>query len=169
MNYGSKIAELRKSINLTQAELGAKLNVTAQAVSKWENGLSEPDIDSIKKLCELFSVSVDQFLDFSKKDSEDETATTDSSAPAHAQTLVIHGYCEKCNKPVGPSEYAVTNLSFNPSNKNKTVTNDPTRQHVFCKECHKQIVETKKTEEKNALLLKLAKETAEKKHNFLRA
>ena len=67
MNYGSKIAELRKSNNLTQAELGAKLNVTAQAVSKWENGLSEPDIDSIKKLCELFSVSVDQFLDFSKK------------------------------------------------------------------------------------------------------
>ena len=168
MNYGSKIAELRKSNNLTQAELGAKLNVTAQAVSKWENGLSEPDIDSIKKLCELFSVSVDQFLDFSKKDSEDETATTDSSAPAHAQTLVIHGYCEKCNKPVGPREYAVTNLSFNPSNKNKTVTNDPNRQHIFCNECHKQIVETKKTEEKNALLLKLAKETAEKKHNFFK-
>ena len=47
MNYGQKIAELRKSNKLTQAELGTKLNVTAQAISKWENNLSEPDIDSI--------------------------------------------------------------------------------------------------------------------------
>ena len=62
MNYGQKIAELRKSNNLTQAELGAKLNITAQAVSKWENNLSEPDIDSIRRMCEMFNISVDEFL-----------------------------------------------------------------------------------------------------------
>ena len=62
MNYGQRIAELRKKKNLTQAELGAKLNVTAQAISKWENNLSEPDLESIKMLCELFEISVDTFL-----------------------------------------------------------------------------------------------------------
>ena len=67
MNYGQKISDLRKENKLTQAELGNKLNVTAQAVSKWENGLSEPDIESIKKMCELFNVSVDEFLGVSKK------------------------------------------------------------------------------------------------------
>ena len=53
MNYGQKIAELRKGKGLTQSELGLKLNITAQAVSKWENNLSEPDIDSIKRMCEI--------------------------------------------------------------------------------------------------------------------
>lgn len=61
-NYGQKIAEMRKGKNLTQTELGAKLNVSAQAVSKWENNLSEPDIESIRKMCEIFEVSVDEFL-----------------------------------------------------------------------------------------------------------
>lgn len=49
MNYGQKIAELRKKADMTQAELGESLNVTSQAVSKWENGLSEPDLGTINK------------------------------------------------------------------------------------------------------------------------
>ena len=73
MNYGQKIAEFRKSANLTQAELGAKLNITAQAVSKWENSLSEPDIDSIRKMCEIFNVSVDEFLGVSVKKEVEKT------------------------------------------------------------------------------------------------
>lgn len=41
MNYGQTIVNLRKTANTTQAELGEKLNVTSQAVSKWENGISD--------------------------------------------------------------------------------------------------------------------------------
>ena len=77
MNYGQKIAELRKSNKLTQAELGTKLNVTAQAISKWENNLSEPDIDSIRKMCELFEVSVDEFLGLSTTQKAKETDTVE--------------------------------------------------------------------------------------------
>ena len=43
MNNGEKIASLRKAKGMTQAELGAELNVTFQAVSKWERGESYPD------------------------------------------------------------------------------------------------------------------------------
>ena len=41
---GSRIAELRRKKNMTQEELAAELGVTPQAVSKWENDLSCPDI-----------------------------------------------------------------------------------------------------------------------------
>ena len=61
-NYSTRITELRKKANLTQSELGEKLNVTPQAVSKWENGLSEPDVETFKKMSELFSVSLDYLL-----------------------------------------------------------------------------------------------------------
>ena len=47
-SIGERISKLRANSGLTQKELGDKLNVTAQAVSKWENGLSETDIDTLK-------------------------------------------------------------------------------------------------------------------------
>ena len=47
---GKFIYDLRKKYDLTQKELADKLNVTAQAVSKWENGRGVPDIELLKKL-----------------------------------------------------------------------------------------------------------------------
>ena len=41
MNFGKTLAELRKQKNMTQEELAAQLGVTAAAVSKWENGVSQ--------------------------------------------------------------------------------------------------------------------------------
>ena len=75
MNIGQKIASLRKENNFTQAELGAKLNLTAQAESKWENGLSEPDLESVKKLCEIFGVSVSSFLETEEVENESSRKT----------------------------------------------------------------------------------------------
>ena len=48
--FGKFIKELRKKSNMTQKELGEKLNVTDKAVSKWERGLSFPDITIINSL-----------------------------------------------------------------------------------------------------------------------
>ena len=50
MTLGKTLAELRKNAKMTQSELGEKLNISAQAISKWENGTSEPDLATIKKL-----------------------------------------------------------------------------------------------------------------------
>ena len=100
-DYGAKIAERRAARKMTQAELGAMLNVTSQAVSKWENGLSEPDMDSIRKLCEIFEITFDEFFGVETKPDE-KTEPTATSA-------VVLAYCDICDKPLyNPKEYQVT-------------------------------------------------------------
>ena len=64
--YGHIISKLRKNANLTQEQLGKKLNVTYQAVSKWENNLSEPDLETIEKITQIFGITVAEFFDMSK-------------------------------------------------------------------------------------------------------
>lgn len=59
---GKRIAEHRKRLKLTQDQLAEKLGVTAQAVSKWENDQSCPDIGTLPKLAEIFSISTDELL-----------------------------------------------------------------------------------------------------------
>ena len=54
---GTTIAALRREKGLTQDALAAQLGVSAQAVSKWENGLSCPDILMLPEIAEYFGVS----------------------------------------------------------------------------------------------------------------
>lgn len=63
MNLGTKIAKLRKEQNMTQQELANKLNITDKAVSKWERGLSYPDITSISKLAKILNVDSKELID----------------------------------------------------------------------------------------------------------
>ncbi len=64
---GEIIRTLRKERNLTQEELAALLNITAQAVSKWENGTSMPDISQIVPLSTVFGVPTDVLFDTAGK------------------------------------------------------------------------------------------------------
>lgn len=59
---GKYLFEKRKSINLTQNELANELGVTYQAVSRWENGDSVPDIDTLSNLADFYNVSIDDIL-----------------------------------------------------------------------------------------------------------
>lgn len=59
---GQRIANLRKEKGLTQEELAVKLDLSAQAVSKWENDISCPDIMLLPKLSAILGVSVDSLL-----------------------------------------------------------------------------------------------------------
>lgn len=61
-NLGVKIAQLRRSSGMTQEELGKRLSVSAQAVSKWENGDSLPDLSLIVQLAETYDCSTDYLL-----------------------------------------------------------------------------------------------------------
>ena len=61
--YGHIISKLRKKQGLTQEQLGKELNVSYQAVSKWENNLSEPDLETIEKLTEVFGISISDFFE----------------------------------------------------------------------------------------------------------
>lgn len=59
---GRRIAALRKQQGLTQDELAEKLGLSSQAVSKWENELSCPDIMLLPQLAEILHVTVDELL-----------------------------------------------------------------------------------------------------------
>ena len=59
---GKRIAENRKHLKLTQEQLAEKLGVTAQAVSKWENDQSCPDIGTLPRLAQIFGISTDKLL-----------------------------------------------------------------------------------------------------------
>lgn len=61
-SVGSFIAELRKEKGLTQAELAERVSVTGGAVSKWEQGLCYPDIETVGRLAEVFGLSVGEML-----------------------------------------------------------------------------------------------------------
>ena len=60
--FGDRISFLRKLKGLTQAQLAEKLGISAQAVSKWESGLSCPDIMMLVPLADIFGVSTDMLL-----------------------------------------------------------------------------------------------------------
>lgn len=61
-SFGDRISFLRKLKELTQAQLAEKLGISAQAVSKWESGLSCPDIMMLVPLADIFGVSTDVLL-----------------------------------------------------------------------------------------------------------
>lgn len=62
MKLEEKIAFLRKKNGWSQEELAFRLDVSRQAVSKWEMGASLPDLDNVLKMSELFSCSTDYLL-----------------------------------------------------------------------------------------------------------
>ncbi len=64
---GVRIAALRTAQNMKQNELAERLGVSAQAVSKWENDVSAPDISILPTLADVLGVSVDELLTGNKK------------------------------------------------------------------------------------------------------
>ena len=61
-SIGMTIYRLRKAKGYTQRELGRRMGVTAQAVSKWENDVAYPDICLLFPLSRMLDVTVDQLL-----------------------------------------------------------------------------------------------------------
>ncbi|MGG3609689.1 helix-turn-helix transcriptional regulator [Priestia megaterium] len=67
MNLGDKLKELRKEHNYSQQQLAEKLHVTAQAISKWENNKSVPDIINLVQLSEAYNISLDYLIKSDKQ------------------------------------------------------------------------------------------------------
>lgn len=63
MEVGSRIAALRKRQDLSQALLADKLNVTPQAISKWETGLALPDVELLLALSRIFKVTINEIIE----------------------------------------------------------------------------------------------------------
>lgn len=63
MTLGEKIKDLRKRFGLTQEKLANLINVSRQAVTKWENDTGIPDTENLKELSHLFGITIDYLLD----------------------------------------------------------------------------------------------------------
>ena len=62
MLFNEKLKMLRKEKNLTQEELAEKLNVSRQAITKWESGDGTPDIENLKQVSVLFNTTIDELV-----------------------------------------------------------------------------------------------------------
>lgn len=60
--FGQRFARLRKSKGYTQEQIADKVNISYQAVSKWENDISSPDISILGELANILGVTIDELL-----------------------------------------------------------------------------------------------------------
>lgn len=133
MSIGKNLSSLRRKNGLTQQQLGDMLNISAQAVSKWENELAEPDLATVKKIASIYKISVDEILD---TDIETAVELADAEVIAESVTESISekivtpiGFCKECG-------ITVTNDNFG--------TDTPA---VMCKKCHEKYLENVRARE----------------------
>lgn len=62
MSFATNLSTLRKKSGLSQDKLAEQLNISRQAISKWESGMSSPDIDTLLNICSILKVTPDQLL-----------------------------------------------------------------------------------------------------------
>lgn len=174
MSYGQKITELRKKSQMTQVELGEKLNVTSQAVSKWENDLSEPDLDTINRICELFNISANEFFGTTQKadtenisESKTDTAAIEgkpAETPVEPQKSIV-AHCERCNKPLHEGEYKVLRHKESKSEGDTQVYE--TIQEILCNSCAEKRLKEEADEKKRKKLLAEQEERKEMNRGFI--
>ena len=96
MNIGNNISALRKAKGITQEELANELGVSAQAVSKWENNSSYPDVSLLTKIADFFGVTVDALL----RSNEDEIIfhnDNENSCNDHSHIHSTENYAKNVN------------------------------------------------------------------------
>ena len=81
---GQLITELRKEKGMTQKQLAEALNVTDKAVSKWERGLSFPDISMLEPISELLGVSIMEILAGERQDADEPMTREDAQELVNA-------------------------------------------------------------------------------------
>ena len=136
---GSKIVALRKARNFTQADLGMYLNVSYQAVSKWERDESCPDFDTLSRIAQFFNVPISYF-----EKSNAETATTvANSLPVGNSAKEMLGVCKDCGKVVYAGDEALTT----PALVCKTCNEERKRQAKIKAERQKREEDKKRQEE----------------------
>lgn len=83
MTIGERIKTLRKKNDLTQEKLADYLCVSYQAVSKWECGVSNPDITLLAPLTKLFGISADELLGITESDDDKTRKRYDAALKKH--------------------------------------------------------------------------------------
>lgn len=75
MSFGEKLTKLRKEKGMSQEDLASNLNVSRQAVSKWESNTSYPETDKIIAVCKLFDCSMDELIGLKNSKTKENNKT----------------------------------------------------------------------------------------------
>ncbi|MBO5480224.1 MAG: helix-turn-helix transcriptional regulator [Clostridia bacterium] len=103
-SIGSKIQVLRKARGITQADLGAYLNISYQAVSKWERDESCPDFATLSRIAQFFNVPITYF-----EDNHAETAATAvKPMETDGENGKLLGVCKDCGSVVYEGDEGLT-------------------------------------------------------------
>ena len=121
MSMGKNIAYFRKSKGYTQEELGQKIGVTNQAVSKWESETSMPDIMLLPRIAKALDVTLDDLfadrvLNTSTQESKVFNEQAVHSFPKDAQAMIIDSLCQQTNL-VNCNSWDFLKAEQNPSTK----------------------------------------------------
>ena len=95
MSIGKNIAKYRKSLGLTQEELGVKLGVTNQAVSKWESEVSMPDVMLLPEIATVLGISLDDIYGIAKEPKKVSVSADDFPSFCHKKLIDLFYYNTK--------------------------------------------------------------------------
>ncbi len=95
MSIGRNIAKFRKAAGMTQEELGVKLGVTNQAVSKWESEVSMPDILLLPQIVSILGISLDDIYGIEKEHAKNTVSADNFPAFCHKQLIELFYYNTK--------------------------------------------------------------------------
>ena len=87
--FSDNIKSLRKKNKMSQAELAERLYLTPQAISKWECGLSEPELGFLCELAKVFCVTTDELLGISDKPSDELMIGIDGGGTKTEFVLIV--------------------------------------------------------------------------------
>ena len=108
---GRRIARLRLEYGMTQERLAMKMGVTAQAVSKWENDLSAPDIMLLPELARTLGVTVDELLEGRKSQEIVPAESEPEPEPAASSSRADESRPKKLHVQVDSSDGDVVNIN----------------------------------------------------------
>lgn len=95
MSIGKNIAKYRKAKGLTQEELGARLGVTNQAVSKWESEVSMPDVMLLPEIANALNITLDDLYGIAKEPEKISCSADDFPAFCHQKLIDLFYYNTK--------------------------------------------------------------------------
>lgn len=85
MNIGENIRMLRRKRGITQEQLAEAIGISFQAVSKWEKGITMPDITLVPVLAAYFEVTTDRLLSFDRREMEEDIMRIVNDAYAYRE------------------------------------------------------------------------------------
>lgn len=110
-NIGGKIATARKNANLSQAQLGQQMFISAQAVGKWERGESIPDIVTVSRLAEILGVDLNYFSDNAHSINEASVSDTHIEPPVVPVEALAQNHARTAARTVHHIHFSGSNLT----------------------------------------------------------